>query len=91
MQYGSPGDSLIPPAHSTGAPSPVRSIQEGGREFNGSPRVMSTEVIGRLREQEGRVILKSPLSPDRKSQKEERDSIIDAVKQVTGALKEVPR
>ena len=52
---------------------------------------MPTGVVGRSREQEGRFILKSPLSPDRKSQREERDSIIDAVKQITRAPKEVPR
>ena len=40
---------------------------------------------------EGRFILKSPLSPNRKSQREERDSVIDAVKQITRAPKEVPR
>ena len=52
---------------------------------------MQTNVVGRSGEQEGRFILKSPLSPDRKSQREERDSIIDAVKHITGAPKEVPR
>ena len=52
---------------------------------------MPTEVVGRPKEPEGRFILKSPLSPYRKSQKEERDSVIDAVKQITGAPKEVPR
>ena len=52
---------------------------------------MPTDVVGRPKEQEGRFIFKSPLSPDRKSQREERDSVIDAVKQITGAPKEVPR
>ena len=33
-------------------------------------------------------MLKSPLSPDRKSQDEEKKSVIDAVKQITGAHKE---
>ena len=52
---------------------------------------MPTDVVGRPKEPEGRFILKSPLSPNRKSQREERDSVIDAVKQITGAPKEVPR
>ena len=69
----------------------MRSIREGGRGLNGSPRVMPTKAVGRPKEPEGRFILKSPLSPDRKSQREERDSVIDAVKQITGAPKEVPR
>ena len=30
VQSGPHRGSLIPPAHSTGAPSPVRSDQEGG-------------------------------------------------------------
>ena len=43
------------------------------------------------REQKGReekALPKSPLSPDRESQSEERKSVIDAVKQITGAKKE---
>ena len=38
---------------------------------------------------EQRRVLKTPLSPDKESQKEERKSAIDAVKQITGARKEV--
>ena len=91
VQSGPPRDSLIPPAHSTGALSPVRSIQEGARRFNGSPSAMQIDVVGRSREQEGRYVHKSTLSPDRESQREERNSIINAVKQITGAPKEVPR
>ena len=90
VRFGPPRDSLIPPAHSTGAPSPVRSIQGGGRGFKGLPGAMPTNVVGRSREQEGRFVPKSPLTPDRKFQREERDSVIDAVKQITGAPKEVP-
>ena len=33
---------------------------------------------------------KSPHSPDQESQREERDSVIDAVKQITGAQTEIP-
>ena len=37
-----------------------------------------------------RTAFKLPQSPDQKSQKEERDSVIDAVKQITGAQTETP-
>ena len=50
MQSETPRGSLIPPAHSTGAPSLVRNVQEGGQEFNGSPRAVSTEVVRAPRE-----------------------------------------
>ena len=69
MQSGPPRGSLIPPAHSTGAQSLVRNVQEGGQEFNEPPRVMTTEMMRGVREPERRFTLKSPLSPDRKSQK----------------------
>ena len=39
---------------------------------------------------EGEITPRSPLSPDKKTQKEERDSVVDAVKQITGAKKETP-
>ena len=38
----------------------------------------------------GRTTPKSSLSPDKKTQKEKRDSVVDAVKQITGARKETP-
>ena len=38
---------------------------------------------------EQRAMPKLPLSPDRESQDEERKSVIDAVKQITGAHKEM--
>ena len=69
----------------------MRSLQEEGQGLNGSPSDVPTDVVGRSREQEGRFIPKSPLSPDGKSQKEERDSVIDAIKQITWAPKEVQR
>ena len=40
--------------------------------------------------QGGRTVSKSPYSPNKESQKEERDSVIDAVKQITGAQTETP-
>ena len=38
----------------------------------------------------GRTAFQSPHSPDQRSQKVERDSVIDAVKQITGAQTETP-
>ena len=40
--------------------------------------------------QGGRTAFKSPHSPDQESQREERDSVIDAAKQITGAQTETP-
>ena len=40
--------------------------------------------------QGGRTTFKSPHSPDQESQREEQDSVIDAVKQITGAQTETP-
>ena len=82
-----PRGSLIPPGHSTGTPSLVRSDQ--GKEQG--PRGPS-EITPIRREggQGGRTAPKSPHSPNKKSQKEERDSVIDAVKQITGAQTETP-
>ena len=40
--------------------------------------------------QGGRTAFKSPHSPDQESQREERDSVIDGVKQITGAQTETP-
>ena len=86
-QFRPPKDSLIPPGHSTGTPSPTRDIGEGEQGLGRSLAVMPTWGTERP---EGRSTPKSPLSPDKKSQKEERDSVIDAVKQITGAKKETP-
>ena len=85
IQFGPPRNSLIPTVRSTGTPSPVRSIQE-----EGSPDVISTGGTGRSREQGEKPFPKSPLSPDKKSQREERNSVIDAVKQIIGALRDTP-
>ena len=82
-----PRDSLIPPGHSTGTPSPIRSVQ--GRE-QGSGEPFETTPTRRAGGQDGRTASKSPHSPNKESQKEERDSVIDAVKQITGAQTETP-
>ena len=81
-----PEDSLIPPGWSvetTLLPSDVNQP---------TPRPQELSIPVPKREQrmeEPRGMLKTPLSPDRESQKEERKSVIDAVKQITGARKEV--
>ena len=82
-----PRDSLIPPGHSTGTPSPIRSVQ--GRE-QGSRELTETTPTRRVGRQDERTASKSPHSPNKESQKEERDSVIDAVKQITGAQTEIP-
>ena len=82
-----PADSLIPPGCSTGAPSPERGVPETCRTPEWSSNMSS---LRRLEGQEGRIVPRSPLSPDKKSQRKERNSAIDAVKQITGALKKTP-
>ena len=82
-----PRDSLIPLGHSTGTPSQIRSVQ--GRE-QGSREPSETTPTRRAGGQDGRTASKSPHSPNKESQKEGRDSVIDAVKQITGAQMETP-
>ena len=82
-----PKDSLIPPGHSTGTPSPIRSVQ--GRE-QGSREPSETTPTRRAGGQGEKTAPKSPHSPNKVSQKEERDSVIDAVKLITGAQTETP-
>ena len=86
-QFEPPKDSLIPPGHSTGTPSPIRSVQGKEQETREPPETALTRRAGR---QGGRPSFKSPHSPDQESQKKERDSVIDAVKQITGAQTETP-
>ena len=78
---------MIPPVHSTGAPSPIGGIQGKEQESREPPETTSTRRVGG---QGGRTAFKSPHSPDQESQREERDSVIDAVKQITGAQTETP-
>ena len=87
LQFKPPRDSLIPPGHSTGTPSPIRSVQGKEQESRELPETTLTRRAGG---QGGRTAFKLPQSPDQKSQKEERDSVIDAVKQITGAQTETP-
>ena len=86
-QFGPPRDSLIPPARSTGASSPIGGTQGKEQESREPPETTSTRRVGG---QSGKTALKLPHSPDQESQREERDSVIDAVKQITGAQTETP-
>ena len=86
-RFRPPKDSLIPPGHSTGTPSPIRSVQ--GRKQG--PRGPSETTPTRRAGGQGRKTApKSPHTPNKESQKEERDSVIDAVKLITGAQTETP-
>ena len=67
-QFSPPRDSLIPPGHSTGAPSPIRDTQGKEQEF-GEPS--ETAPIRRVGGQGGKTAFKSPHSPDQESQREE--------------------
>ena len=69
-QFGPPRDSLIPPGHSTGTPSPIRSVQGKEQGFREPPETTPTRRVGG---QSGRTASKSPHSPNQESQKEERD------------------
>ena len=80
-RFGPPRGSLIPPGHSTGTPSPIRSVQ-GKEQGPGGP--FETTLTRRAGGQGGKTTLKSPHFPNKESQREERDSVIDAVKLITG-------
>ena len=67
-QFEPPKDSLIPPGHSTGTPSPIRSVRGKEQETREPPETTPTRRAGR---QGGRSAFKSPHSPDQESQKEE--------------------
>ena len=84
-QLGPPRDSLIPPGHSTGTPSPIRGTQGKEQESGEPPETTPTRRAGG---QGRRTAFNSPHSPDQESQREERDSVIDVVKQISGAQTE---
>ena len=67
-QFGPPRDSLIPPRHSTGTPSPIRSVRGKEQESREQPEITPTRRAGG---QGRRAAFKSPHSPDQESQKEE--------------------
>ena len=67
-QFQPPRDSLIPPGHSTGTPSPIRSTQEKEQESRESPEITHTRRVGG---QGGRTAFKTPHSPNKESKKEE--------------------
>ena len=86
-QFRPPRDSLITPGHFTGTPSPIRSVPGREQGSRGPSETTSTRrVVGQGR----KTAPKSPHSPNKVSQKEERDSVIDAVKLITGAQTETP-
>ena len=87
LQFGPPRDSLIPPVHSTEALSSVRGVQREEQESRELPETTFTKRVGG---QGGKAAFKSSHSPNQESQREERDSVIDAVKQITGAQTETP-
>ena len=87
LQFGPPRDSLIPPAHSTEALSSGRGVWREEQESKELPETTFTKRVGG---QGGRAAFKSSYLPNQESQKEERDSVIDAVKQITGAQTETP-
>ena len=86
-QFGPSKDSLMPLGCPTESPSPIRSDREEGQ---GLGRLAAAGPTRGSERPEGEVTPRSPLSPDKKTQKEERDSVVDAVKQITGAKKETP-
>ena len=45
-QFGPPRDSLVPPAHSTGAPSPIGGTQGKEQESREPPETTSTRRVG---------------------------------------------
>ena len=66
-QFRPPRDSLIPPRHSTGTPSPIRSVQGKEQRPRGPFETTPTRRAGG---QGGRTALKSPHSLNKESQKE---------------------
>ena len=81
--FSPPVNSLIPPGHPTET-TPERGVSR----TNWIPdQSLSTGTIKEPERQERKASPRSPLSPDHKSQKAERDSAIDPVKQITGVQK----
>ena len=68
IHFRPPRDSLIAPRHSTGTPSPIRSVQGKDQEPREPPETAPTRRAGG---QGGRTAFKLPQSPDQRSQKEE--------------------
>ena len=82
-----PEDSIIPPRSAERTVLPEGDLDQPiqGPQGPSSPTPKKGQRRG-----DQRTTPKSPLSPDRESQNEERKSAIDAVKQITGAHKETP-
>ena len=73
---------MIPPGQDARTLLPEGGI---GRMPSSPWRPQGSTQKGERKGREDRVLPTSPLSPDRESQSEERKSVIDAVKQITGA------
>ena len=67
-QFRPPKDSLIPPGHSTGTPSPIRSVQGREQEPKETSEITTPRRVGG---KDGKTVSKSPYSPNKESQKEE--------------------
>ena len=80
-------DSLIPPSQPTKASPPEKG---DGKATQGPKRPPDITPHKEPERWEGRSSPRSPLSPNKESQNEERQSVIDAVKQITGAKRETP-
>ena len=68
LLFRPPQDSLMPPGHSTGTPSPIRSVQGREQESRHPSETIPTRGGGG---QGGRNAFKSPYSPNKESQREE--------------------
>ena len=84
---GPPKDSLMPQGQAIRTSLPEKGISEVSQGPWGPP---NTTPQKEPRRWDGRSSPRSPLSPNKESQSEERKSVIDAVKQITGAKKETP-
>ena len=87
-RFGPPRDSLIPPACSTGAPSPIRGTQGKEQESGEPPKITPTRRVGGTRRK------KLPLSHlilQIKSPRERNETqLLMQSKQITGAQTETP-
>ena len=68
-QFGPPRDSLIPPEHTTGNPSPIRSVQGKEQGPRGPSETTPTRKVGG---QGGRTAPKSPHTPNKESKERKK-------------------
>ena len=84
-RFRPPKDSLIPPGHSTGTPSPIRSVQGREQGPRGPPETTPTR---RARGQGGKLPPNHPILQTKSPKKKKETPVIDAVKLITGAQTE---